>query len=153
MKKILLLIPVLLLIVCCSEEKDMIFHYSVLKALDNGVLEGNMETGELKKHGDFGLGTFNKLNGEMIILDHVVYRVLPDGKIMQPDDKTLIPYSVITFYNQDDTLSMSGEINYQALKAYVEKRSSFPKSFLCFPDYGRIRIYQMWRCKHSGETV
>jgi acetolactate decarboxylase len=107
---------------CSSQEKDMIFHYSVLKALDNGVLEGDMEIGELKKHGDYGLGTFNKLYGEMIILDHVVYRVMPDGKIVHPDDKTLIPYSVITLYHQDDTLSLSGEINYQTLKAYVERR-------------------------------
>ena len=133
MKKLLLLIPLLFLMECSStEEKDMIFHYSVLKALDNGVLEGNMKVGDLKHHGDLGLGTFNKLNGEMIILDHVVYRVLPDGKIVQPDDNTLIPYSVITFYHQDDTLSLSGEINYQALKAYVERRVPSRNFFYAF---------------------
>jgi len=132
MKKLLLLIPVLFLMDCSTDKNDMIFHYSVLKALDNGVLEGNMEIGELKKHGDHGLGTFNKLNGEMIILDHVVYRVLPDGKIVQPDDKTLIPYSVITFYNQDDTLSLNGNINYQTLKAYVERRVPSRNLFYAF---------------------
>jgi acetolactate decarboxylase len=132
MKKLLWLIPILFLMACSSQEKDMIFHYSVLKALDNGVLEGDMEIGELKKHGDFGLGTFNKLNGELIILDHVVYRVLPDGKIVQPDDKTLIPYSVITFYHQDDTLSLSGEINYQTLKAYLERRVPSRNHFYAF---------------------
>ena len=76
MKKLFFLISLLYLMGCSSNEEDMIFHYSVLKALDNGVLEGNMKVGELKKHGDFGLGTFNKLNGEMIVLDHVVYRVI-----------------------------------------------------------------------------
>jgi acetolactate decarboxylase len=138
MKKLLLLIAVLLLTECSSEDKNMIFHYSVLKALDNGVLEGNMKIGELKQHGDLGLGAFNKLNGEMIILDHVVYRVLPEGKIVQPDDEILVPYSVITFYYQDDTLSLNGEINYQALKAYVKRRVPSQNFFYAFRIIGEF---------------
>jgi acetolactate decarboxylase len=121
---------VLLLMGCSSNETDMIFHYSVLKALDNGVLEGNMRLAELKKHGDLGLGTFNKMNGEMIIMDHVVYRISPEGKVVQPADETLIPYSLITFYSQDDTLSMSGEINYQSLRTYMEGK--FPSRNLFY---------------------
>lgn len=132
MKKLLFLISLLFLMGCSLNEEDMIFHYSVLKALDNGVLEGNMKVGELKQHGDFGLGTFNKLNGEMIVLDHVVYRVSPEGKIIQPDNKTLIPYSVITFYHQDDTLSLSGEIDYPALKAYIDRRVPSLNLFYAF---------------------
>ncbi|OFY62516.1 MAG: alpha-acetolactate decarboxylase [Bacteroidetes bacterium RBG_13_43_22] len=132
MKRLFSLIPFLFLMGCTPNEEDIIFHYSVLKALDNGVLEGNMKVGELKQYGDFGLGTFNKLNGEMIILDHVVYRLSPEGKIMQPDDKMLIPYSVITFYHQNDTLAMSGEINYPALSAFVDRRVPSKNRFYAF---------------------
>jgi len=131
-KKTFLLTPFLLLIACSSGKEDMIFHYSVLKALDNGVLEGNMKVGELKNHGDFGLGTFNKMNGEMVVLDHIVYRVSQDGKLMQPDDETLIPYSVVTFYHQDDTLLMSGEIDYPALKTFVDRRVPSRNRFYAF---------------------
>jgi acetolactate decarboxylase len=138
MKKLIFLAAILLLMGCSSGEKDMIFHYSVLKALDNGVLEGKMTVGELKKHGDLGLGTFNKMLGEMIILDHVVYRVLPEGKIVQPDDETLIPYSVLTFYRQDDTLSLNGELNYPALKAFVERRVPSRNLFYAFRISGQF---------------
>lgn len=132
MKSILLIIPVLLLAGCSSNEEDMIFHYSVLKALDNGVLEGNMKVGELKQHGDFGLGTYNRMNGEMVVLDHVVYRIAQDGKAMVPDDQSLIPYSIVTFYHQDDTLLMRGEINYPALKAFAERRIPSRNLFYAF---------------------
>ena len=132
MKKLFLLISLLYLMKCSSNERDMIFHYSVLKALDNGVLEGNMKVGELKQHGDFGLGTFNKLNGEMIALDNVVYRVSPEGKIILTDDKILIPYSIITFYHQDDTLLLSGEIDYPVLKAYIDGRVPSRNLFYAF---------------------
>lgn len=132
MKNLLLVVLALLMLRCSSNEQDMIFHYSVLKALDNGVLEGNMTVGELKKHGDFGLGTFNRLDGEMIVLDHVVYRVSPEGKILQARNETLIPYSVVSFYNQEDTLSMKGEINYPALKTYVKGRLPSQNLFYAF---------------------
>jgi acetolactate decarboxylase len=74
----------------------------------------------------------------MIILDHIVYRVSPEGKIIQPDDETLIPYSVITFYHQDDTLSMSGEINYPSLKAYVARRVPSMNLFYAFRIRGQF---------------
>jgi acetolactate decarboxylase len=119
MIKLLLPVTILFLLSCSSDKQDMIFHYSVLKALDNGVLEGNITTGELKKHGDLGLGTFNKMDGEMVVLDHVVYRISPEGKIIQPGDETLIPYSVVTFFDQDGSLSMEGEINYGSLKEFA----------------------------------
>lgn len=132
MKRLLFLIPLFYLMGCSSNEGDMIFHYSILKALDNGVLEGNMKVSELKQHGDFGLGTFNKLNGEMIVLDHIVYRLSPEGQIIQADDKALIPYSIITFYHQDDTLSLSGKIDYPALKAYIDRRVPSRNLFYAF---------------------
>jgi len=132
MKKLLLFIIVLFMLSCSSDKQDMIFHYSVLKALDNGVVEGNMTTGELKKHGDLGLGTFNKMDGEMVVLDHVIYRISPEGKIIKPGDETLIPYSVVTFFDQDGSLSMEGEINYQSLKEYaVDKLPSQNLFYAC----------------------
>jgi acetolactate decarboxylase len=132
MKKLYFFFSLLMLMGCSSNEEDMIFHYSVLKALDNGVLEGNMKVGDLKQHGDFGLGTYNKLNGEMIVLDHVVYRVSQEGKIIEPDDETLIPYSVITFYHQDDTMNMGGQIDYPALKKYINRRIPSRNLFYAF---------------------
>jgi acetolactate decarboxylase len=132
MKNLFILLPLLFLFACSSNQEDAIYHYSVLKALDNGVLEGKIKIGELKKHGDIGLGTFNKMNGEMIILDNLVYRVSQDGKIIQPDDETLTPYAVTTFFHQDDTLSMSGDLNYPALKAYVERHVPSRNRFYAF---------------------
>ena len=149
MRKLLILVlPVLIMYACSSAENDAIFHYSVLKALDNGVLEGNMNAGELKTHGDFGLGTFNKMNGEMVILDKVIYRVEEGGKIVRPDDQTLIPYSVITFYRQDDTLSMKGEINYPGLKEYVAGRLPSPNYFYAFRIRGKFN-----RIKCGGASM
>lgn len=46
-----------------------IFQLSTINALLEGVFDGNMSYGQLKQHGDFGIGTFNGLDGEMIAFD------------------------------------------------------------------------------------
>jgi acetolactate decarboxylase len=90
---------------------DLIYHYSVLKALDNGVLEGSMKVTDLMKQGDHGLGTFNGLNGEMIVIDHTVYRVTPEGEVVEAEDDMLIPYTIVSFFEPDKSISHEGDEN------------------------------------------
>ncbi|HEX2920173.1 MAG TPA: acetolactate decarboxylase [Bacteroidales bacterium] len=142
--KIIVLIPTLsLLLSSCSLKEnespvagkvqtDMIFHYSVLKALDNGVLEGDMNVSDLKKNGNFGLGTFNTMDGEMIVLDKIVYRVAADGSIVEPGNETLIPYSVVTNYKQDGSLKLDREVDYDHLKSFVASAIPSVNQFYAF---------------------
>ena len=56
------------------------FQTSTMGALPDGVYKGNVSIRELRRHGDFGLGTFNSLNGEMLVLDGVCYQLRGDGQ-------------------------------------------------------------------------
>lgn len=51
---------------------------------------------DLLKHGDFGLGTFNELDGELIAFSSQVYQLRADGSARkaQPEQKT--PFAVMT---------------------------------------------------------
>ena len=46
-----------------------IYQISLMSALISGVYEGEVTIAELLKHGNFGLGTFNHLDGELIAFD------------------------------------------------------------------------------------
>ncbi len=94
-----------------ADNSGLIYHYSVLKALDNGVLEGTMKVSDLLEHGDHGLGTFNGLNGEMIVLDHKVYRVTPQGEVVEAGDDILIPYTIVSFFEPEKSISYEGNEN------------------------------------------
>lgn len=59
--------------------RDVLFQTSTIDALLAGVYDGEITFKELKEHGDFGLGTFNGLDGEMVGLDGNFYKIKVDG--------------------------------------------------------------------------
>ena len=73
-----------------------LFQVSTTGALVQGVYRGAMTLGTLKEHGDFGLGTFDGLDGEMVAFDGEFYQVHASGKIEKPPDNALIPFAVVT---------------------------------------------------------
>lgn len=104
------------------EDKDILFQYSTLGALLEGVYDGEMKYDELKKQGDFGLGTFNALDGEMIELDHQVYQIKSDGIAYPVDDEMKTPFAVVTFFEPDQTLRIDDPMDCDQLKKYLDSR-------------------------------
>jgi acetolactate decarboxylase len=83
------------------DDRDVLFQTSTIDALMEGVYDGDVTFGELKKHGDLGIGTFNGLDGEMVGLDNEFYQVKTDGKAYFVCDDTKTPFSVVTFFDAD----------------------------------------------------
>src|SRR5579863_6694130 len=73
-----------------------LFQVSTSAALVEGLYQGAVRVSRLLRHGDFGLGTFMDLDGEMIVLDGVCYRVSSDGSVARVEGDRLIPYAVVT---------------------------------------------------------
>ncbi len=88
-----------------DDKDDVLFQTSTLDALLEGVYDGDMTFGELREHGDFGLGTFDALDGEMIEIDHQVYQIKADGIAYRVDDTMKSPFAVVTFFEPDQTAS------------------------------------------------
>ena len=51
-----------------QQPDNVLYQTSLMSALLSGVYEGNTTIADLLTHGDFGLGTFNELDGELIEL-------------------------------------------------------------------------------------
>ncbi len=92
-----------------------LYQTSLMTALLEGVYEGDVTYGELHKHGDFGVGTFNGLDGEMVGIDGVFYQLRSDGTatVVRPEQKT--PFAVLTNFQPEESLELAEETNKQAL--------------------------------------
>ena len=81
--------------------RHSLFQVSTSNALVQGVFEGAVSVRELLAHGDFGLGTFAQLDGEMIVLDSVCYRASGRGELSVVDDDTEVPFALVTRFQAD----------------------------------------------------
>ncbi|MDD5482546.1 MAG: acetolactate decarboxylase [Kiritimatiellae bacterium] len=87
---------------CCGgDERDMIFQTAPFQSLNKGVYDGLISYAVLKDCGDFGLGTFNALDGEMVCVDGVFYQIRADGKSGPVPDAVLTPFAMLTFFDED----------------------------------------------------
>ncbi|MEN3037440.1 MAG: acetolactate decarboxylase, partial [Candidatus Methanosuratincola petrocarbonis] len=86
---------------------DVLFQVSTISALMDGAFDGSMAFGDLKMHGDFGLGTFDALDGEMVGLDGRFYQVRADGSVHEVNDSMLTPFADVTFFDADDAVALS----------------------------------------------
>src|SRR3979409_2445525 len=73
-----------------------LYQVSTAGALVEGVYQGAVSVGLLREHGDFGLGTFEDVDGEMVVIDGAVFRVSSDGTVHAVADDALTPFAVVT---------------------------------------------------------
>ena len=81
--------------------RSTLYQVSTANALVEGVYEGAVRVGTLRRHGDLGLGTFENLDGEMIILDGHFFQIRSDGSVREATDDLLSPFAVVTHFKPD----------------------------------------------------
>lgn len=148
MYKILIPSLVLLLVTACDSQKestaakDQVYQYATIKALLEGGYDGDMTLGELARQGDFGIGTFNALDGEMVMLDNKIYQVKTDGKAYEtkPEDQT--PFVVLTHFEADTSFSLSSEMNFQELLTKLDESIKTENLFYAIRIDGEFRGLQ-----------
>lgn len=78
-----------------------LFQVSTSGALVAGVFDGEVSVGAILEHGDFGLGTFADLDGEMVVLEGKVYQVKGDGRVLDVDRAARAPFAVVTRFSPE----------------------------------------------------
>ena len=97
-----------------------IFQTSLITALAQGVYEDEMTLAELLGHGSFGIGTFNELDGEMVVLGGTCYRLRSDGSVSAPDLSERTPYAVVTNFVPTIRRTITGPLSRQEFSQVVD---------------------------------
>lgn len=104
-----------LMIVSCSgvnsandaKVYDSIWQLSTITALYAGDYDGREELGAVMGNGDFGLGTFHKLDGEMVVVSDTAYQVSYSGDIGVPNLSTTVPFVSVTSFQADTSFALA----------------------------------------------
>ncbi|HVN65831.1 MAG TPA: acetolactate decarboxylase [Methanomicrobiales archaeon] len=82
-------------------DHDLLYQVSTYTSLSGGGYSGFVPVGEFMEHGDLGLGTFDGLDGEMVVLDGQCYQVKADGSVANPAPSALVPFAAVTPFEAD----------------------------------------------------
>ena len=109
--------------------ESVIYLCSPINALVEGIYEENVLLSGVLKHGDFGLGTFDDLDGEMVILDGRVFQISSDGHVAEVDNNTHTPFAAVTFYSPVHHKEIHCETSYEAFLAWLKRLFVSPNLF------------------------
>ena len=129
---IFLLVPIMVISGCDNKQtpqkyddspiaqKETLVQISTIDAILSGVYDGVVEFVTLRKYGDFGIGTFEGLDGEMLGFDGNFYQVKADGIAYPVSDSMLTPFASITFFDVDWERELPERINYKQLQDFLD---------------------------------
>jgi acetolactate decarboxylase len=120
--------------------QDTLTQISTIDALMTGIYDGETTLQLLKEKGDFGLGTFNSLDGEMVLLDGEFFRVNGRGAVERPDMKTKTPFAAVTFFEADRSAPLAAGLDFQRFVAATDTMLPTPNVFYAIKIVGTFRI-------------
>ena len=110
--------------------RNSLYLCAPVNALVEGIYEENIPFSEVKRFGDFGLGTFDCLDGEMVMLDGTVYQIASDGRVRKIEDEAKTPFSCVTFYRPFSHDELDGHLSHDDFLAWLQ--NLLPSPNLCY---------------------
>lgn len=134
-------------------EHGTLFQVSTTGALVEGIYDGVVSVATLKEHGDFGLGTFADLNGEMVAIGGHVFQARPDGMVVRAPDDALVPFAVVTHFRPERIATIAPCDSFVALEEKLDAMRDTANLFFAFRvdgafDFVKMRI----ACKAAPDT-
>ncbi|MEA2259704.1 MAG: acetolactate decarboxylase, partial [Acidobacteriaceae bacterium] len=109
-----------------------LFQVSTSGALVQGIYERAVSSAFLLNYGDFGIGTFDNLDGEMVVLDGVIYQVRSDGTVKKIIDDTGTPFAVVVKFAADQDQTIASASSFEELRAICDRYRDSDNLFYAF---------------------
>ena len=103
-----------------KDAEDTVTQVSTIDALLAGAYDGVMSYDQLAGYGDFGIGTFAKLDGEMLAFDGSFYQVKADGVAYEVDGSMETPFAAVTFFESDMQKDVPGDTTYDGFQTFLD---------------------------------
>lgn len=98
---------------------SLLYICAPLNALVEGIYEENIQFDEILKHGNFGIGTFDDLDGEMVLLDGFIYQITSEGHVNRIDHPAATPYAMVTFFHPKLFAELDSERQYDSFLDWI----------------------------------
>lgn len=104
----------------------VVYQTASIAPLLEGGYDSSVTLAQLRRQGDFGVGTFNHLDGEMVLIGGDFYQVRSDGVAYPAAGGVQTPFATVTFFHCDQTLKLPGKVDLEHLLAAIDRQIPSP---------------------------
>lgn len=101
-------------------EHHTLWQLSTSTAVVEGVFGDALHVRDLADHGDFGIGTFEQLDGEGILLDGVCWQACADGRLREAPPEEGIPFWIATHFESEQRVQLGPVSSFEQLGALLD---------------------------------
>ena len=101
---------------------DTLVQFSLLAALAADDYSGGAPLRDVLTSGDFGVGTFDRLDGEMIVLDGEIFQARSDGTVREADLEGTTPFAAVTLFDEDGRINDFSAATLEHLDEQLDQR-------------------------------
>ena len=117
---------------CFDVPQHTLFQVSTSGALVQGIYQRAVSSRFLLNYGDFGLGTFENLDGEMVVLDGAIYQIRSDGKVSSINDDVGTPFAVVTRFTADQDQTIESASSFAEITKICDQYRDSENLFYAF---------------------
>ena len=136
-----------------AQTTSTLYTYSTIDALLAGTYDGDLTIRELSAKGDFGIGTYNRLDGEMLAIDGVFYHAKADGSVVIAGPLEKTPLAYVTHFHPTQTIKSDGCSPSTGTGEVAGRAHAKPQLVLCHSDRRRISRRVGARGRPSGQAL
>lgn len=101
-------------------EKKFIYQTGTINSLLEAVYAGDINMNALLKHGDFGLGALNDIDGELIVYNGICYRADAHGNLHKLTHTNYTPFAMVNKFEPEHTFYINN-LNFEELETQIAK--------------------------------
>ena len=126
---------------------------SLFSILLVGRYGGIVSVAEFKKFGSMAIATMDRLDGEVQMIDGVVYQACADGRIRIPGDEETIPFGTVADFRPEQTLPLGAVSDYGEFEERMKEICPLENTPLAIHFTGRfphMRVRAVRRQERDG---
>ena len=133
------------------QDRDTVTQLAPFLYILSGNYDGVLTVAQYKAAGNLGIGTFEGLDGEAVLLDGTVYQVKGDGSVQLPEDTCRMPFGACTLFDDDLRRKMTNIDSFDHFGKALESSFEDKQIFYAVKAHGRFKTIRVRSCDKQSK--
>lgn len=133
------------------QDRDTVYQVAPMLYVLSGNYDGATTAAQFKAAGNFGIGTFDGLDGEAILIDGILYQAKGDGSVATPEDSRSMPFGACTLFDSNTRCTMKHIASFEIFSKTLETNFKNKQIFYAVRADGVFKTIRVRSCDRQSK--